>query len=41
MSDRIAAFPTWVLDAVPYLFEREDTNCENLDETHQFLKRCR
>ena len=29
------------LDAVPYLFEREGTNCENLDETHQFLKRCR
>ncbi len=29
------------LDAVPYLFEREDTNCENLNETHQFLKRCR
>jgi maltose alpha-D-glucosyltransferase / alpha-amylase len=29
------------LDAVPYLFEREDTNCENLDETHEFLRRCR
>ena len=29
------------LDAVPYLFEREDTNCENLPETHAFLKRCR
>jgi len=29
------------LDAVPYLFEREGTNCENLDETHQFLKRLR
>ena len=29
------------LDAVPYLFEREDTNCENLAETHEFLKRCR
>ncbi len=26
------------LDAVPYLFEREGTNCENLPETHQFLK---
>ncbi|MEX2594642.1 MAG: maltose alpha-D-glucosyltransferase [Anditalea sp.] len=26
------------LDAVPYLFERENTNCENLPETHQFLK---
>jgi maltose alpha-D-glucosyltransferase/alpha-amylase len=28
-------------DAVPYLFEREDTNCENLPETHSFLKRLR
>jgi len=26
------------LDAVPYLFEREGTNCENLPETHKFLK---
>ncbi|MGD9526554.1 maltose alpha-D-glucosyltransferase [Pseudonocardia sp.] len=29
------------LDAVPYLYERDGTNCENLPETHQFLKRCR
>jgi maltose alpha-D-glucosyltransferase / alpha-amylase len=29
------------LDAVPYLFEREGTNCENLDETHEYLKRAR
>ena len=29
------------LDAVPYLFEREHTNCENLKETHDFLKRVR
>lgn len=29
------------VDAVPYLFEREGTNCENLPETHQFLKRMR
>jgi maltose alpha-D-glucosyltransferase/alpha-amylase len=29
------------LDAVPYLFEREGTNCENLPETHAFLKRLR
>jgi len=29
------------LDAVPYLFEAEGTNCENLPETHQFLKRVR
>ncbi len=26
------------LDAVPYLFEAEGTNCENLPQTHQFLK---
>jgi maltose alpha-D-glucosyltransferase/alpha-amylase len=25
-------------DAVPYLFEREGTNCENLPETHNYLK---
>ena len=25
------------LDAVPYLFEREGTSCENLPETHAFL----
>jgi maltose alpha-D-glucosyltransferase/alpha-amylase len=29
------------LDAVPYLFEREGTICENLPETHEFLKRVR
>ncbi|TRO66585.1 maltose alpha-D-glucosyltransferase [Christiangramia sabulilitoris] len=29
------------LDAVPYLFEREDTNCENLQPTHDFLKKLR
>ncbi|RKT57208.1 maltose alpha-D-glucosyltransferase [Saccharothrix australiensis] len=29
------------LDAVPYLFEQEGTNCENLPRTHDFLKRCR
>jgi maltose alpha-D-glucosyltransferase / alpha-amylase len=29
------------LDAVPYLFERDGTNCENLPETHAFLKRLR
>jgi maltose alpha-D-glucosyltransferase/alpha-amylase len=28
-------------DAVPYLFEREGTNCENLPETHQYLKQLR
>ena len=26
------------LDAVPYLVEREGTNCENLPETHQIIK---
>jgi maltose alpha-D-glucosyltransferase/alpha-amylase len=29
------------LDAVPYLFERDGTNCENLPETHAFLRRVR
>jgi maltose alpha-D-glucosyltransferase/alpha-amylase len=29
------------LDAVPYLYEREGTSCENLPETHDFLKRLR
>jgi maltose alpha-D-glucosyltransferase/alpha-amylase len=29
------------LDAVPYLYEREGTNCENLPETHDFLKQVR
>ena len=29
------------LDAVPYLFEREGTICENLPETHAYLQRVR
>ncbi|HJQ36498.1 MAG TPA: maltose alpha-D-glucosyltransferase [Thermoanaerobaculia bacterium] len=29
------------LDAIPYLFEREGTTCENLDETHDYLKKVR
>lgn len=29
------------LDAVPYLFEQEGTNCENLPQTHAFLKKLR
>jgi maltose alpha-D-glucosyltransferase/alpha-amylase len=29
------------LDAIPYLYEREGTNCENLPETHAFLKELR
>ncbi len=28
-------------DAVPYLYEREGTNCENLPETHEFLQKLR
>ncbi len=28
-------------DAVPYLFEREGTNCENLPETHVYLRELR
>ena len=45
----IAALDFWLdmgvdglrLDAIPYLFEREGTNCENLPETHAFLKELR
>jgi len=29
------------LDAIPYLYEREGTNCENLPETHAALKHLR
>jgi len=29
------------LDAVPYLFERDGTNCENLPETHEALREIR
>lgn len=29
------------VDAVPYLFVREGTSCENLPETHEFLRRLR
>ena len=29
------------LDAIPYLYERSGTNCENLPETHAFLKQIR
>lgn len=29
------------LDAIPYLYEREGTNSENLPETHAFLKKLR
>jgi maltose alpha-D-glucosyltransferase/alpha-amylase len=29
------------LDAVPYLYEAEGTTCENLEQTHDFLKKLR
>ena len=29
------------LDAVPYLYEEDGTNCENLPKTHEFLKKVR
>ncbi|MFE9132567.1 maltose alpha-D-glucosyltransferase, partial [Streptomyces sp. NPDC007148] len=29
------------LDAVPYLYQQEGTNCENLPATHEFLRRVR
>ncbi|MEN9306366.1 MAG: hypothetical protein RL173_298 [Fibrobacterota bacterium] len=29
------------LDAIPYLFERDGTNCENLPETHEFIRHLR
>ncbi len=29
------------LDAVPYLYEAEGTNCENLPQTHEYLKKLR
>jgi maltose alpha-D-glucosyltransferase / alpha-amylase len=29
------------VDAVPYLYEREGTNCENLPETHAFVRELR
>lgn len=29
------------LDAIPYLYEEEGTNCENLPQTHAFLKKLR
>ncbi|RJQ63321.1 MAG: maltose alpha-D-glucosyltransferase [Desulfobacteraceae bacterium] len=29
------------IDAVPYLFERDGTNCENLPESHEFIRKLR
>ena len=48
-EDGRAVFDFWLdmgvdglrLDAVPYLYEREGTNCENLPETHAYLKKLR
>ncbi|MGH3737413.1 MAG: maltose alpha-D-glucosyltransferase [Micromonosporaceae bacterium] len=48
-EDMLAVLRFWLdlgidgfrLDAVPYLFQRDGTNCENLPETHTFLKRVR
>jgi maltose alpha-D-glucosyltransferase / alpha-amylase len=48
-DEMIQAFRFWLdkgvdglrLDAIPYLFEREGTNCENLPEGHQYLRRVR
>ena len=34
-------FDGFRLDATPYLHEREGTNCENLPETHEYLKTVR
>jgi maltose alpha-D-glucosyltransferase/alpha-amylase len=39
--DRTAASTGCGLDAVPYLIEREGTICENLEETHDVLKKIR
>ncbi|MEB3198178.1 MAG: maltose alpha-D-glucosyltransferase [Candidatus Sericytochromatia bacterium] len=48
-SEMLATLEHWLelgldgfrVDAVPYLFERENTSCENLPETHAFLRRLR
>ncbi len=47
--DLVGAMDFWLemgvdglrLDAIPYLYEREGTNCENLPETHAFLRMLR
>ncbi|HEY8985411.1 MAG TPA: maltose alpha-D-glucosyltransferase, partial [Streptomyces sp.] len=48
-DEMISALKFWLdlgidgfrLDAVPYLYAAEGTNCENLPATHEFLKRVR
>ncbi|MBX4180249.1 alpha-amylase family glycosyl hydrolase, partial [Streptomyces geysiriensis] len=48
-EEMISALKFWLdlgidgfrLDAVPYLYQEEGTNCENLPATHAFLKRVR
>ena len=48
-AEMLAALRFWLdlgidgfrLDAVPYLYQQEGTNCENLPQTHQFLKKVR
>ncbi len=48
-EEMISALKFWLdlgidgfrLDAVPYLYQQEGTNCENLPATHAFLKRVR
>jgi len=49
LEEMLAVMKQWLdmgvdgfrLDAVPYLVEREDTNCENLPETHGIIRRIR
>jgi maltose alpha-D-glucosyltransferase/alpha-amylase len=49
MEEVIQAMRFWLdlgvdgmrLDAIPYLVEREGTNCENLPETHEAIRRIR
>jgi len=48
-TEMLAALRFWLdlgidgfrLDAVPYLYQEEGTNCENLPRTHAFLKKVR
>jgi maltose alpha-D-glucosyltransferase/alpha-amylase len=48
-AEMLAALRFWLdlgidgfrLDAVPYLYQQEGTNCENLPATHTFLKKVR